>query len=230
MVPNRVGPWRPNVRAGRTGGQSTGLVRGHGLGPSLVVPRAASVSSGGPHREGKCADRDGDVLATSDGQVHMYGAKFAGAPAPRVRPGRTVHATRPRRPDTRARAGGRGPDQRIRPRVWQSRAGTVRRSKRRTDDPCPLDGTDQRARTSLPASVEPARTGRPDGDRPVSSRSAPPGIPVRWRRPAMGRRCRGGATAATPPELVRGSSPRAHDRRATVSGRGFKDGIEPSGP
>ena len=102
----RVGPWRPNVRAGGAiagggtgGGCRGGLVRGHGLGPSLVVAagkrRPSTFALVGRTGKGNVRRRrDGDVWgATSDGQVHMYGARVR----PVLPPHRAARQDRERR-------------------------------------------------------------------------------------------------------------------------------------
>ena len=72
-------------------------------------------------------------------------------------------------------------------------------------NPCPLDGTDQLARTVLAAGVEPDGPVDADGDQARGHRRcAPPDLPARWRGcTAVGGGNRGAsATVATPPVLV----------------------------
>ena len=166
----RVGPWRPNVRVGGAVASESpgvvvepGLVRCHGLGPSLVVAagkrRPVHIRSGGPHREGKCAAATGRRCVGSHEwrpSAHVRSANSAGAPAPPCGPDhepmpagrdRPTGQARPRRVRRARRTGRRrwrsGPCHRRcappgLPGRWARRHG---RGARQASEMCDGDGT-----------------------------------------------------------------------------------------
>ena len=133
---------------------------------------------------------------------------------PTVRPGRNVNDERDHGDGSDTRPRGRrtsGSLTETRVRDWQSWPERFDGSADRTMNPCPLDGTDQRARHVLAACVEPDGPVDADGEQALVIDDA--------RHPAFLRRWRGGtavgggnrgarATAATPPVLV---APLSHD-------------------
>ena len=191
----RVGPWGPKVHGGgaaRGAGRSSLFRAGSWTRFLLVVAaegrRRPSTFAlvGATGKRNVRRRRHGDVWgATSGGRVHMYGAwKWQGEKGPfgNVKMDPSVG--------------------------WSSRRGRTERSDGsadRTMNPCPLDGTDQRARHVFAAGVEPDGPVDADGDQAlVIDRCAPPDLPARWRGcTAVGCGNRGAsATAATLPVLV----------------------------
>ena len=158
---------------------------------------------------------------------------------PTVRPGRTVNDERDHGAGSDTRPRGRrtsGSLTETRVRDWQSWPERFDGSEDRTMNPCPLDGTDQLARTVLAACVEPDGPVDADGDQALVIDDAhhpaflPGGEAERpWaaatgalvRRPRR-RRC-------SWPRLVAHCS---HDPDVAwlINGLAAQSGIEPSGP
>ena len=93
--------------------------------------------------------------------------EFGRCACPTVRPGRTANDDRDHGDGSDTRPRGRrasGSLTETRVRDWQSWRERVDGAADRTMNPCPLDGTDQRARTVLAASVEPDGPVDADGD------------------------------------------------------------------
>ena len=190
-------------------------MRGHGLGSSSWWrPRAGGVR---PHSlwwarqaRGMC-DGEGTAMCGEPrvaAECTCTAREFGRCSRPTVRPGRNVHDERDHGDGSSTRPRGRRPsgsltETRVRDgQYWSARFGG---SADRTMNPCPLDGTDPRARTVLAACVEPDGPVDANGDQAlVIDRCAPPGLPGRWRGgTAVGRDHRGAsATAETPPVLV----------------------------
>ena len=170
--------------------------------------------------------RDGDVWgATSDGRVHMYGARVR----PVLPPHRAARQDRARRARPRRRIRhppARPADERLADRDPRSRravlAGTVRRVGGPDHEPMPA-GRDRPTGQARPRRVHRARrTGRRRWrSGPCHRRCAPPGLPARWRGgTAVGRGHRGArATAATPPVLVPPPLPRSPSRPSLAACR-----------
>ena len=134
--------------------------------------------------------------------------EFGRCARPTVRPGRTVHDARDHGDGSDTRPRGRrtsGSLTETRVRDWQDWPDRFDGSADRHMTPCPLDGTDHRARHVLAACIESDGPVDADGDQVlVIDRCAPPDLPARWRGgTAVGHGHRGArATAATPPGLV----------------------------
>ena len=151
---------------------------------------------------------DGTAMWEDGGRVHMYGARIR----PVRPPHRAARQDRARRARPRRRLRHlpvRPADERLADRDPRSRlaglAGTVRRvAADRHMTPCPLDGTDQRARHVLAACIESDGPVDADGDQAlVIDRGAPPDLPARWRGgTALGRGHRGARAPATPPPVL----------------------------
>ena len=93
--------------------------------------------------------------------------EFGRCSRPTVRPGRNVSDERDHGDGSSTRPRGRrtsGSLTKTRVRDWQYWPERFDGSKDRTMNPCPLDGTDQRARTVLAAGVEPDGPVDADGD------------------------------------------------------------------
>ena len=171
--------------------------------------------------------------------ANLRSASSAGAPAPTVRSGRTVN-------DERDHGGGSYTRQRGRRticsltetsvRYWQYWPALFDWSADRNMNPCPLDGTDPRARHVLAACVEPDGPVDADGDQALVIYDArhPAFLPggeaaqqweaatgARVRRPRR-RRCSWQRLVAH-----RSNDP---DVAWLVNGLAAQDGIEPSGP
>ena len=158
---------------------------------------------------------------------------------PTVRPGRNVNDKRDHGDGSDTRPRGRrtsGSLTETRVRSWQYWPELFNWSKDRTMNPCPLDGTDQRARHVLAAGVEPDGPVDADGDQALVIDDVhhptflPGGEAARPWEAATGARVRR-------PRLCRCSWPRlvahrSHDPDVAwlVNGLAAKDGIEPSGP
>ena len=165
--------------------------------------------------------------------------EFGRCSRPTVRPGRNVHDKRDHGDGSSTRPRGRrtsGSLTETRVRSWQYWPELFNWSKDRTMNPCPLDGTDPRARTVLAAGVEPDGPVDADGDQALviddvhhptflpggeAARPWEAATGARVRRPRL-RRC-------SWPRLV---AHRSHDPDVAwrVNGLAAKDGIEPSGP
>ena len=163
--------------------------------------------------------------------------EFGRCSRPTVRPGRNVNDERDHGDGSDTRPRGRrtsGSLTKTRVRSWQYWPELFNGSKDRTMNPCPLDGTDQRARHVLAAGRRARRTGRRrwrsgSGHRPMHHPTFLPGgeaarpweaaTGARVRRPRR-RRC------SWP------TSPVIHDPDVAwrVNGLAAKDGIEPSDP
>ena len=158
---------------------------------------------------------------------------------PTVRPGRTVHDNRDHGDGSDTRPRGRrtsGSLTETRVRDWQYWPERFDESADQNTNPCPLDGTDQRARTVLAACVEPDGPVDADGDQALviddarhpaflsggeAARPWDAATRARVRRPRR-RRCSWQRLVAY----------RSHDPDVAwlVNGFAAKDGIEPSGP
>ena len=148
----RVGPWGPNVRAGGTvagggsgGASRAGLVRGHGLGPSLWWPRASGVR---PHSLWWAAQ--GREMCGGEGTAMCgeprvaaectYAEREVGrCSRPTVRPGRNVNDERDHGDGSDTRPRGRrtsGSLTETRVRDWQYLPGTYHRAATRPRTRC----------------------------------------------------------------------------------------------
>ena len=152
-----------------------------------------------------------------------------------MRPGRTVNDERDHGDGSDTRPRGRrtsGSLTETRVRDWQSWPERFDGSEDRTMNPCPLDGTDQLARTVLAAGVEPDGPVDADGDQALVIYEARhptvlPGSEAARPWDAANRGAR--ATAATPPGLV-APSPMIPTWSSRVNDLAAKDGIASSGP
>ena len=127
---------------------------------------------------------------------------------PTVRPGRTVHDERDHGDGSDTRPRGRrtsGSLTETRVRDWQSWPERFDGSEDRAMNPCPLDGTDQLARTVLAACVEPDGPVDADGDQALVIDDAhhPAFLPGGEAERPWDAATRGAsAMATTPPVLV----------------------------
>ena len=133
--------------------------------------------------------------------------EFGRCSRPTVRPGRTVHDARDHGDGSDTCPCGRrtsGSLTETRVRDWQDWPARFDGSADRHMTPCPLDGTDQRARHVLAACIESDGPVDADGDQAlVIDRCAPPDLPTRWRGgTALGRGHRGARAPATPPPVL----------------------------
>ena len=163
--------------------------------------------------------------------------EFGRCSRPTVRPGRNVNDERDHGDGSDTRPRGRrtsGSLTKTRVRSWQYWPELFNGSKDRTMNPCPLDGTDQRARHVLAAGVEPDGPVDADGDQALVIDDVhhptflPGGEAARPWEAATGARVRR-------PRRRRCSwpiSPVIHDPDVAwrVNGLAAKDGIEPSDP
>ena len=245
----RVGPWGPKVHGGgaargaavepvSSGVMDSGPPCGDGRGQAASV----HIRSGGRDRQGECAEAKARRCVGSHerGRVHLYGA--------RIRPVRPPHrAARQDRARRRANHGdgsdtcpcGRrtsGSLTETRVRDWQSWPARVDGSADRHMTPCPLDGTDHRARHVLAACIESDGPVDADGDQALVIDDA--------RHPTF----LPGGEAARPWDAATGALVRRPRRRRCswprlvahladepdvtwlVNGLAAKEGIEPSGP
>ena len=171
--------------------------------------------------------------------MHLYGARIQPVSSPTVRPGRNVNDKRDHGDGSDTHPRGRrtsGSLTETRVRHWQSWPERFDGSEDRTMNPCPLDGTDQLARTVLAACVEPDGPVDADGDQALVIDDA--------RHPAF----LPGGEAARPEDAATGAFVRrprlprcawqrlvahlSHDPDVAwlVNGFAAKDGIESSGP
>ena len=133
--------------------------------------------------------------------------EFGRCARPTVRPGRTVHDARDHGDGSDTCPCGRrtsGSLTETRVRDWQDWPDRFDGSADRHMTPCPLDGTDQRARHVLAACIESDGPVDADGDQTLVIDDAhhPTFLPG-WRGgTALGRGHRGARAPATPPVLV----------------------------
>ena len=165
--------------------------------------------------------------------------EFGWCARPTVRPGRTVHDARDHGDGSDTRPRGRrtsGSLTETRVRDWQSWPKRFDGSAGRHMTPCPLDGTDHRARHVLAACIESDGPVDADGDQALvidDARATRPSCPVARRhgpgtRPP-GRSCAGHAAAGARGRGAWATFSDEPDVTWRVNGLAAKEGIEPSG-
>ena len=138
--------------------------------------------------------RDGDVWEPRvAAECTCTAREFGRCSRPTVRPGRNVHDNRDHGDGSDTSPRGRrtsGSVTETRVRDWQSWPERFDGSADRTMNPCPLDGTDQLARTVLAACVEPDGPVDADGDqaRVIDDARHPAFLPGGERRHGRGTR------------------------------------------
>ena len=200
------------------GVMDAGPPRGGGRGQAASV----HIRSGGHDRQAKCATarRCGRMAA----ECTCTAREFGRCARPTVRPGRNVNDDRDHGDGSDTRPRGRrtsGSLTETRVRAWQYWPERFDGSADRNMNPCPLDGTDQLARTVLAAGVEPDGPVDADGDqaRVIDDARHPAFLPGGGGGTAVGRGHRG-ASGRDPATATRCRPPGLHpsDGDAVVAG------------